>query len=178
VLFQDMNEIDGMEEDADVFLLTTNRADRVEPAADRLEPAADRLEPAARRPPPAAAARPGRVDLATEIPLPAEEARGRLIELYGRDFDLRPDDVGRVVERTRGVTASFFKEFLRKAALASALGSDGDGRIAVSYADGQAALDELLAEETTLTRRLLGARRLPPRHDQVPSGCQASPRSS
>jgi cell division protease FtsH len=136
VLFEVLNEMDGIEEDADVvFLLTTNRADRLEPAL---------------------AARPGRVDLAIEIPLPADDARRRLIELYGREVDLRLDDVDRVVERTAGVTASFVKELMRKAALVSALRSDGNGRIAVTDADINAALDELLAEETSLTRRLLG----------------------
>ncbi len=125
VLFEVLNEMDGIEEDADVvFLLTTNRADRL--------------------------------DLAIEIPLPADDSRRRLIELYGRDVDLRLDDVDRVVERTAGVTASFVKELMRKAALVSALRADGDGRISVTDADINAALDELLAEETSLTRRLLG----------------------
>jgi ATP-dependent 26S proteasome regulatory subunit len=146
VLFEVLNEMDGIEEDADVvFLLTTNRADRLEPAL---------------------AARPGRVDLAIEIPLPAEDARRRLIELYGRDIDLRLQDVERVVERTAGVTASFVKELMRKAALLAALGSEGTGRITVSDQVINAALDELLAEETSLTRRLLGGAQ---RTDGAPS---------
>ena len=51
-------------------MLTTNRPDALEPAL---------------------AARPGRVDLAIEIPLPDAAARRRLIELYGRGLDLRLD---------------------------------------------------------------------------------------
>ena len=50
LLFQVLNEMDGLAEDADVaFLLTTNRADLLEPALMQ---------------------RPGRVDLAVEVPLP------------------------------------------------------------------------------------------------------------
>ena len=106
LLFDVLNEIDGIAEDADVtFVLTTNRADLLEPAL---------------------AARPGRVDLAVEVVLPDAEARRRLIELYGRGLSLRLDDVDAVIERTDGVTASFVKELMRKAALVSALSSDGD----------------------------------------------------
>jgi cell division protease FtsH len=50
LLFELLNEMDGLSEDADViFTLTTNRPDLLEPTL---------------------AARPGRVDQATEIPLP------------------------------------------------------------------------------------------------------------
>ena len=148
VLFEVLNQMDGLDEDADVvFLLTTNRADRLEPAL---------------------AARPGRVDLAVEVPLPDGEARRRLIELYGRGVDLRLDDIDTVVERTAGVTASFVKELMRKAALLSALSSEDaeTGRIAVADAELNRALDELLAEETILTRRLLGGAPVP--SDQGP----------
>jgi hypothetical protein len=136
VLYDVLNVMDGIEEDADVaFLLTTNRADLLEPAL---------------------AARPGRVDLAVEIVLPDEAARRRLIELYGRGLDLRLMDPSRVVERTRGVTASFIKELMRKSAVLAAVGAEGDGRLMVTDDDVHAALDELLAEESTLTRVLLG----------------------
>jgi ATP-dependent 26S proteasome regulatory subunit len=138
VLYDVLNVMDGIEEDADVaFLLTTNRADLLEPAL---------------------AARPGRVDLAVEITLPDEAARRRLVELYGRGLDLRIDDLEAIVERTRGVTASFVKELMRKAAVLAAVASpDGsDGALTVTDADVHAALDELLAEESTLTRVLLG----------------------
>ena len=138
VLFDMLNAIDGMEEDADVtFILTTNRADLLEPAL---------------------AARPGRVDLAMEIPLPDADARRRLIDLYGRELDLRLDDPGTVIERTAGVTASFIKELLRKAALRAAEDQPGDGRISVTDAPMTQALDELLDEESALTRVLLGGR--------------------
>ena len=139
VLFEVLNEMDGLEPDADVvFLLTTNRPDRLEPAL---------------------AARPGRVDLAIETPLPDADARRRLVDLYGRGIDLHLDDPDRVVQRTEGVTASFVKELMRKAALVAALRSEGEGRIRVTDEEVHAALDELLAEETSLTRRLLGGAR-------------------
>ena len=62
LLFQLLNEMDGLAEDADVvFVLTTNRADLLEPAL---------------------AARPGRVDQAVELGLPDAPARRALLELY------------------------------------------------------------------------------------------------
>jgi hypothetical protein len=136
LLFDVLNEMDGMAEDADVaFLLTTNRADLLEPAL---------------------AARPGRVDLAVEIALPDPDARKRLIDLYGRGLDLRLSDVEAIVSKTEGVTASFIKELMRKAALMAAERSSGDGAIAVTDADVAAALEELLTERSRLTRTLLG----------------------
>jgi hypothetical protein len=59
-----------------------------------------------------------------------------------------------VVERTDGVTASFFRELLRRAAL---LAADRDGA-QVTDDDVQAALDELLSATSALTRSLLGVR--------------------
>jgi hypothetical protein len=136
LLFDVLNEMDGMAEDADVaFILTTNRADLLEPAL---------------------AARPGRVDLAVEIPLPDEEARRRLIELYGRGLDLRLSHVEGFLSKTEGVTASFIKELMRKAALIAAETAIGEGAITVTDRDVTAALDELLAEQSQLTRALLG----------------------
>jgi cell division protease FtsH len=94
-----------------------------------------------------------------EIPLPDAEARRRLMELYGRGLDLRLGDPDTVVERTGGVTASFIKELLRKAAMIAAVDQPGDGKIIVTDAHVTQALDELLDEESTLTRALLGGRR-------------------
>lgn len=136
LLFDVLNQMDGIDEDADVsFLLTTNRADLLEPAL---------------------AARPGRADLALEIPLPADEGRRRLLELYGRDLDLRISDIDSIVRRTSGVSASFVKELMRKAALLSALEGGGDGAPVVRDRHLALALDELLADESEMTRALLG----------------------
>ncbi|HXJ62754.1 MAG TPA: hypothetical protein VNN79_03275, partial [Actinomycetota bacterium] len=93
-----------------------------------------------------------------EIPLPDAGARHQLVELYGRGIDLRLEDPDRVVERTVGVTASFVKELMRKASLLAALATAEDvgETIVVTDAEVNAALDELMSEETSLTRRLLG----------------------
>jgi hypothetical protein len=133
VLFELMNEMDGLGDDADVaFVLTTNRPDALEPAL---------------------AARPGRVDLAVELPLPDDEARRRLLALYGRGLELDLQDPESIIRRTSGVTASFVKELLRRAAVIAA----ETGRTHVTDADVGAVLDELLAEGSALTRVLLGA---------------------
>jgi ATP-dependent 26S proteasome regulatory subunit len=135
LLFELLNELDGMAEDADVtVVLTTNRPDLLEPAL---------------------AARPGRVDLAVEIPLPDEEARRRLFELYARGLTSDVRDVGAIVARTDGVTASFFRELLRQAALEAAE-EDAD---VVRDEHCTRALDRLLERASTMTRILLGAER-------------------
>ena len=61
-----------------------------------------------------------------------------------------------MIDRTDGVTASFVKELMRKAALVSALSSDGAEAIEVNDAHVADALDELLSERNALTRALLG----------------------
>jgi SpoVK/Ycf46/Vps4 family AAA+-type ATPase len=117
VLFELMNEMSGLGEDADVaFVLTTNRPDALEPAL---------------------AARPGRVDLAVEIPLPDEVARRALLDLYARG-------------RRRQVTD----------------------------ADLAAALDDLLADRSALTRVLLRAAGPPPPARTRASGAPTSRSSS
>jgi ATP-dependent 26S proteasome regulatory subunit len=139
MLFQLLNEMDGLAEDVDVtFILTTNRADLLEPAL---------------------AARPGRVDQAVGFQLPDADARRRLLELYrGRlTLDLRDSDL--VIERTDGVTASFLKELLRKAALIAAdQDVEGTGALTVTSEHLTVALDSLLDERNEMTRLLLGAR--------------------
>jgi ATP-dependent 26S proteasome regulatory subunit len=137
LLFQLLNEMDGLNSAADVtFLLTTNRADLLEPAL---------------------ASQPGRVDLAAELPLPDAAARRRLIELYRGDLVLELTEEDVLISRTEGVTASFLKELLRKAALlACEADSAGEGVIRVSDADLSVALDQLLDSGNQLTRVLLG----------------------
>lgn len=131
VLFDLLNEMEGLAEDVDLlFLLTTNRADLIEPAL---------------------AARPGRVDLALEIPLPDDAARRRLIRLYAGAIELDETAESDLVTRTDTVSGAFIKELMRQAALRAALDDH-----APTAADVQAALDELLDERSALTRRLLG----------------------
>jgi len=161
VLFDLLNEMDGMEEDADVaFILTTNRAGILEPAL---------------------AGRPGRVDLAVGIGVPGQDARRRLLALYAGGLDLRAEDLDTVVARTEGVSAAFIKELVRKAAVLAAQGqaplpapgrapgrapgtgatAAGAGAAPLTVTDEhlQGALDELLDETGALTRVLLGGAR-------------------
>jgi cell division protease FtsH len=153
LLFQLLNEMDGLTSAADVtFLLTTNRADLLEPAL---------------------AARPGRIDLAAELPLPDAAARRALLRLYQGNLIVDDADLEAVVERTEGVTAPFLRELLRKAALLAAENDAGgrtggaagardggtDGPIAVSGAQLTTALDALFDSGRQLTRVLLGGGR-------------------
>lgn len=72
LLFELLNQMDGLAEDTDIlFILTTNRPDILEPAL---------------------AARPGRVDQAIEVPPPDAECRRRLFELYRRGVQLEVAD--------------------------------------------------------------------------------------
>jgi hypothetical protein len=142
MLFQLLNEMDGLGEDADVtFLLTTNRPDLLEPAL---------------------AQRPGRVDHAAEIPLPDARARRRLMRLYQHDLVLDLASPAAVIAKTEGVTASFLKELLRRAAMYAAEDAVGEapgiagGPLTVRDAHMNAALDELLDSRHQLTRALLG----------------------
>jgi hypothetical protein len=138
LLFQLLNEMDGLGEDIDVvFLLTTNRADLLEPAL---------------------AARPGRVDQAVEIPLPDREGRQRLMELYRGRLQFEDVDLSSVLERTEGMTASFIKELLRRTALIAvdSVDTDVDQPLTVKTVHLIQALDELLDEKNRLTRVLLG----------------------
>jgi len=136
VLFDLLDAMDGAAPDADLlFLLTTNRADLLEPAL---------------------AARPGRVDVAVEIALPDAPARERLLRLYGQGVPLAltEDDVSRAVERTDGTTASFLKELIRRSVLESL--HDDPALTAVTGAQLARALDDLLDGAQAVTRTLHG----------------------
>jgi len=140
LLFQLLNEMDGLADDADVvFVLTTNRADLLEPAL---------------------AARPGRVDQAVELDLPDAAARRALLELYRGRLELDGVQLDEIAQATDGVTASFLKELLRRAAVLSA---EGDGApsgaaapLTVSGDHLRAALGELQETRNAMTRLVLG----------------------
>jgi len=150
ILFDVLNQLDGIADDADiVFVLTTNRADLLEPAL---------------------AARPGRIDLAVEIPLPGDTERRRLFRLYGERMRVDESVEDEVVRRTAGVTASFIRELVRKSALLAAMGRSSNGKIIVGDAHVTTALDELLAEKSALTRALLGQQSRPDDGSFVASG--------
>jgi hypothetical protein len=120
LLFDLLNEMDGLESDADiVFALTTNRVEVLERALVE---------------------RPGRIDLAVEIPLPDADGRRRLIELYARGLDLQAEDLSPIIADTEGMSASFVKELLRRATLLSAVAGTAP---AVTSQHLREALDEL-----------------------------------
>ena len=134
VLFELLNEMDGLRDDQDViFVLTTNRPDILEPAL---------------------AARPGRIDLAVELPLPDADGRRRLLDVYSRGLTLDGVDIGELVKRTDGATPAYIKELLRKATVRALEGGAGT---AVRQADVNAALEEL-AQGGRLAERILGFR--------------------
>jgi hypothetical protein len=133
LLFSLLDAMDGIGADADVtFVLTTNRADILETAL---------------------ADRPGRVDLAIEIPRPDASCRERLLHLYARDLALDAD-LELVVAGTEGVTASFVKEMIRRTVLASLRA--GEHPPVLRDAHFAEVLAEMNGQHQALTRSLLG----------------------
>ena len=132
LLFTLLDAMDGLDADADVvFLLTTNRADALERAL---------------------AQRPGRVDLAVEIPLPDEAARRDLVRLYAGGIPFSDAAVAEAASAAAGTTASYAKELVRRAVLLAAMdGREPDDR------DLAAATRQLQADGASLTRALLGS---------------------
>ncbi len=136
LLFELLNQMDGLAEDVDIlFLLTTNRPDLLEPAL---------------------AARPGRVDQAIEVPPPDAECRRRLFELYSRGVQLEVADWDRLIRRTAGVSGAFIRELLRKACVYAAE-EDGSAPLQVCDRHLEEGLTELLVAGGPLTKSLLGA---------------------
>lgn len=131
LLFEVLDAMDGLDADADVtFLLTTNRAESLEHALVQ---------------------RPGRVDLAVEVPLPDADGRRLLLDLYRGDVDYGEEALADAAERSAGMTASFMKELMRRSVLEAAIdGVDPDD------AHLRSALDGLLQGQEELTRVLLG----------------------
>jgi ATP-dependent 26S proteasome regulatory subunit len=131
LLFTLLDAMDGLTSEADVaFVLTTNRADLLEGAL---------------------AQRPGRVDLAVEIPLPDAAARRALAGLYSRSLEVSDDALDQVAVRAAGATASFFKELFRRAVLVAA-----ERDAPTDDASLDEALTEMLEDRERLTRTLLG----------------------
>jgi hypothetical protein len=142
LLSQVLDALDGLDGDADVaFVLTTNRVELLEEALVE---------------------RPGRVDLAVEIPRPDRDARRRLFSLYAARAPFSAVAIEEAADRSDGVTGSFAKELVRRALLRSAT----EGRDATD-ADLLAALDELMDDREALTRRLVGGDVLPESWDDI-----------
>jgi ATP-dependent 26S proteasome regulatory subunit len=131
LLFQLLDALDGLDADADIsFLLTTNRVDVLEEALTQ---------------------RPGRVDLAVEIPPPGPRERRRLLELYRGDIGYSDAVLHEVADRSDAHTASFFKELMRRAVLIAA--EEGEEPADHHLLD---ALASLQADQDRLSHSLLG----------------------
>jgi ATP-dependent 26S proteasome regulatory subunit len=128
-----LNEMDGLQEDSEVlFILTTNRPDQIEPAL---------------------VSRPGRIDQAIEFPLPDQDGRAKLTKLYARGSQISDDLLDLIVRRTKGVSAAFIKELMRRCAQFQIETSGGE---LLTQASVDAALEEMLFSGGALNRRLLG----------------------
>jgi ATP-dependent Clp protease adapter protein ClpS len=128
-----LNEMDGLKDNADIlFILTTNRPEQLEGAL---------------------AGRPGRIDQAIEVPLPDDVGREKLVRLYGRGLGLSDQIIGEAVARTKGVSAAFIKELVRRTAQSSLM---RDGGEVVTSEDLAQALDDVLFTGGRLNVKLLG----------------------
>jgi SpoVK/Ycf46/Vps4 family AAA+-type ATPase len=128
-----LDALDGLDGDADVaFVMTTNRVSVLERAL---------------------ADRPGRVDLAVEVPLPGLPERTRLFRRYAGALPFSDEVLAQAAERAEGTTGSFAKELMRRSVLGAAMrgGEPSD-------ADLLDALESLLTSRSALTRKLLGTR--------------------
>lgn len=130
-LFEVLDALDGLEPASDVaFLLTTNRVDVLEEALTQ---------------------RPGRIDLAAEIPRPDADGRRRLLELYAGEIGFSPSMLDEIAADSSAQTASFFKELIRRAVMLAA--KDGSEPNDTHL---RSALDELLGDNAALNSNLLG----------------------
>jgi ATP-dependent 26S proteasome regulatory subunit len=125
--------MDGLKDNADIlFVLTTNRPEQLEGALS---------------------GRPGRIDQAIEVPLPDDIGRAKLIRLYGGALTLTGAVVAEAVARTRGVSAAFIKELMRRTAQARVMRGDGGMVTSADLAEG---LDDMLFTGGRLNVKLLG----------------------
>ena len=134
LLFEVMDAMDGLDGDADVtFLLTTNRVEEMEHALTQ---------------------RPGRVDLAAEIPLPDLQGRIALLHLYSPYEAFSESVIEQTAARLEDTTASLAKELVRRAVLLATIAG-------VDVADEHLAraTDQMLSDSEELSRVLLGGRR-------------------
>lgn len=132
LLFEVLDALDGLDGDADVaFIMTTNRVEVLERAL---------------------AERPGRVDLAVEVPLPAQTERRRLFRRYAHGLPYSDAVLDAAAERAEATTGSFAKELMRR----SVLRAVQDGRDPRDE-DLVAELDRLMESREQLTRSMLGS---------------------
>lgn len=132
LLFEVLDALDGLDSDVDVaFVLTTNRVDMLERAL---------------------AQRPGRIDLAVEIPLPDEDSRRALLTLYTPQDTFSAELLNEVAVRTAKTTASFAKELSRRTVLRAATAGE-----ALNDEHLRAEVELMMSQSEALTRSLLGS---------------------
>lgn len=132
LLFEVLDALDGLDGDADVaFVMTTNRVEVLERAL---------------------AERPGRVDLAVNVPLPATSERRRLFRRYAHDLPYSQDALDAAADRAEGTTGSFARELIRRSVLRAA----ADERPPTDE-DLAAELGRLMESREQLTRTMLGS---------------------
>lgn len=132
LLFELLDCLDGQGGDADiVFVLTTNRISVLEPALTQ---------------------RPGRIDLAVEIPRPDLAARTALFGLYAAGTGFSETARRTAAEQTEGITASFVREAVRRAVV-TALAESRDPE----DADLLSAVDQLSTDQEHLAAALSSA---------------------
>src|ERR1700746_434462 len=129
-----LNEMDGLREDSAVlFVLTTNRPEHLEAAL---------------------ASRPGRVDQAIDFPFPDNQGRRQLVRRYACGLPLSDEVVESLVKKTKGASAAFIKELMRRAAQFN-LQDGKHGSLTANEVDS--ALEEMLFAGGSLNAKLLGA---------------------
>lgn len=132
VLGELMNQIDGCEPHEQVlFIMNTNSLERLELAVRN---------------------RPGRVDQIIAVPLPDREDRRRLIEHFARTLTLNVEDMERVLHAADGATPAMLKEIVKRAAVNSIDGCDGEAGITIRDNDLLLATEQvrqLRAREST-----------------------------
>lgn len=133
ILNQLLNEMDGLRPDSKTLvILTTNRPNLLEPAL---------------------AARPGRIDQAIEFPLPGEDGRRRLAQLYCAGLKVAEPLLEEIVRRTDRSSPAFIKELMRRTAQFALERADNGF---ASREDVEEALNEMLVQGGQLNTRLLG----------------------
>ncbi len=145
-LQQLMNELDGLAPTCEtIVVMSTNRPEALEPAL---------------------ASRPGRVSQAIEFPLPDQELREKLINLFCPNTDTTGVDINKIVNRTAGSSPAFLEELSKRAILFAAERSpEVNGDLAANQLlelndnDFDQAVHELVVFGGQMTKGILGFNR-------------------
>lgn len=127
-----LNEMDGLLADSRImFILTTNRADALEPAL---------------------ASRPGRIDQVIEVNLPGESERKRLLARLAGTVAVSELVIARVSKKTDEASPAFLKELVRRAVQ----GMLEANRCELELQHFDSALQDMVRAGGEIGRRLLG----------------------